>query len=93
MVGGREPMARKPDMALFQNASGSLARREILACIFSKHCKTPNTSKAASENYRWCRLQVSYSSTEQFSKSVSNEMILWCHVIPISNRMTLLEIH
>ena len=30
-ISGREPMVREPDVALFKIASGSLARRQILA--------------------------------------------------------------
>ena len=38
-------MVCEPDMALFQTASGSLARRNTLEDISSKNCKTANTSR------------------------------------------------
>ena len=41
---GQEPMVRKPDVALFRTASGSLACRQILADNFPKHCEIANTS-------------------------------------------------
>ena len=51
-------MAREPDMALFKTASVSLARRQILADIFSEYCKTANTSGKALLGYCWYRLIV-----------------------------------
>ena len=41
-------MVREPGMALFKTASGSLARRKIVAGIPSKYCETVNTSRMAS---------------------------------------------
>ena len=78
-------------VALFKTAYDSLARRQVVAAISSKHCKTANTSRTAFRGYLWCLLQVSYSSIDHWL--VSNQIILWLHATTVSSCMALMEIN
>ena len=46
---GREPMAPKPQVAVFKTASGSLARKQILADFLQSIAKQPIAQKRLSK--------------------------------------------
>ena len=69
-------MACEPDVALFRTASSSLACRQILADISSKHCKTVNTSRTAFQSYCWLSSGV-IELNRALAMAIHQYPILW----------------
>jgi len=70
---GSELVAHEPDVALLISASGSLARRQAIADISSKYCKTANTSRVALQSYHSCRFRFNILLDRTLAKLVSNQ--------------------
>ena len=83
-------MAREPDVALFKTASGSLARREILAdylqSIAKQRIPPERSSKVTTDVIFSCHIP-------RLAMSESDWKILWSHVTPMPNCLALIEIH
>jgi len=90
---GLKPVALEPDVALLMTASGSLARKQILADISSKYCKTANISRVALQSYHWCRIRYHISLTEHQPSQFQIRLLVQFHVTPISNFMVLMKMH
>ena len=69
-------MAREPHVALLTTVSGSLARRQILARLSSKHSKTMNISKKRPTKVAICVVFSCYIA--RIAKLVLNWIVVPC---------------